>query len=70
MQINSELVLIHTNSSGNGEFLTFEAEPRKLGLKRHGDGERNALADRPLPAALFTGWYDGIIEPISSKLLL
>lgn len=50
--------------------LTLEAEPRKLGLKKQGEGERNTAAERPLPAARLTGWYDGSVELVSSKLLL
>lgn len=47
-----------------------EAELRKLGLKKQGEGERNMAAERPLPVARLTGWYDGSVELVSSKLLL
>lgn len=50
--------------------VTLDAEPRKLGLKRQGEGERKRLEATPLPAVRVTGWYDGIMEPMSSKLLL
>lgn len=50
--------------------LTLEAEPRKLGLKKQGEGERKTAAERPLPVVRLTGWYDGSVELVSSKLLL
>lgn len=50
--------------------LTLEAEPRKLGLKKQGEGERNTAAESPLPVVRLTGWYDGSVELVSSKLLL
>lgn len=58
--------------------LTLDAELMKLvlnwlfGLKRLGDGDRNppCKAIPNLPGCLLIGWYEGIIDPISSKLLL
>lgn len=52
---------------------TLEAEPWRLGLKRQGDGERKMEGMgrlRPPERCRLTGWYEVIMEPASSKLLL
>lgn len=54
--------------------LTLEAELIKLVLKKPGEGDlKPPAADKKFPPrdiCLLQGWYDGIMEPINSKLLL
>lgn len=56
------------------ENLTLEAELIKLVLKKPGEGDlKPPAADKKFPPrdiCLLQGWYDGIMEPINSKLLL